>query len=124
MIVRIVAALACLVSALVHLRLWLDGFRDEAVVGPAFLVNVVAGLAIAVLLLAWRSWVPAFLAAGFGASTLAAFALATTPVGLFGVHEHWVGTYTWAAAISEAVAIVAGLALLARRRSAPQPQHG
>jgi len=34
--------------------------------------------------------------------------LAST-VGLFGVHDHWTGGYVWAAAISEFVAVVAGL---------------
>ena len=81
---RIVTAVAALVSAYVHLKLWLDGMSDVDVVGPAFLLNAVAGLVIAVLLLAWRNWVPGFLAAGFGASTLGAFILSTT-VGLFGV---------------------------------------
>ena len=75
---RIVTAVAALVSAYVHLKLWLDGMRDVDVVGPAFLLNAVAGLVIAVLLLAWRHWVPGFLAAGFGASTLGAFILSTT----------------------------------------------
>ena len=108
---RIVAAVAVLVSAVVHLKLWFDGFRDIDVIGPAFMLNAVAGVVIAVLLLAWRHWIPSFLAAGFGASTLGAFIISAT-VGLFGVHESWSGGYVLAAAISEAVAIVAGLALL------------
>ena len=83
---RIVTAVAALVSAYVHLKLWLDGMRDVDVIGPAFLFNAVAGLVIAVLLLAWRHWAPGFLAAGFGASTLGAFILSTT-VGLFGVRR-------------------------------------
>jgi hypothetical protein len=127
MSVRLVAAAAVLVSAIVHLKLWFDGFRDQDVVGPAFLLNAVGGLVIAVLLVTWRHWVPAFLAVGFGASTLGAFVVATT-VGLFGLHEHWVGAYVWIAAASEVVAFVAGLALLVRtvrtgRSSAVQSQH-
>jgi small basic protein len=109
---RVVAAVAVLVSAFVHLRLWLDGVKDEHVVGPAFLVNVVAGVAIAVLLLAWRSWEPPFLAAGFGAATIVAFVISAT-VGLFGVHEQWTGPYVWTAFVAEVVAIVAGLGALA-----------
>jgi hypothetical protein len=109
---RVVAAVAVLVSAFVHLRLWLDGVKDQHVVGPAFLVNVVAGVAIAVLLLAWRSWVPPFLAAGFGAATIGAFVISAT-VGLFGVHEQWTGVYVWTAFVAEAVAVVAGLGALA-----------
>lgn len=108
---RIVTAVAALVSAYVHLKLWLDGFRDIDVIGPAFLLNAVAGLVIAVLLLAWRHWAPGFLAAGFGASTLGGFILSTT-VGLFGVQEQWVGFDVWAAAVSEVVCIVGGLLVM------------
>ena len=67
-------------------HLWFDGYRDFDVVGPAFLRNAVAGTVIAVLLMTWRHWVPAFLVTGFGASTLGAFVIAAT-VGLFGVEE-------------------------------------
>ena len=65
---RVVTAIAALVSAAVHLILWFDGYRDVDVIGPAFLVNAVAGTVIAVLLLRWRHWLPAFLTVGFGAS--------------------------------------------------------
>ncbi len=108
---RIVTAVAALVSAYVHLKLWLDGMSGLDIIGPAFLFNAVAGLVIAVLLLAWRHWVPGFLAAGFGASTLGAFILSTT-VGLFGVKEQWVGFEVWAAAVSEVVCIVGGLLVM------------
>ena len=63
------------------------------------------------LLLVWRHWVPAFLALGFGLSTLLAFVLATT-VGLFGVTASWTGWAVWVAAAAEVVAIVAGARLL------------
>jgi hypothetical protein len=116
---RIVTAVAAVVSALVHLKLWFDGFRDIDMIGPAFLFNAVAGVVIAVLLLAWRHWVPGFLAAGFGASTLGAFILSAT-VGLFGTHEQWTGFYVWAAAVSEVVCIAGGLLVL--RESWPRRQ--
>ena len=110
--VRIVTAVAALVSAAVHLILWwFDGYRDIDVIGPAFLLNGVAGAVIAVLLLRWRHWLPAFLVAGFGASTLGAFVTSAT-VGLFGVHETWTGGWVLSAAASEVVCIVGGLFLL------------
>ncbi len=109
--VRIVTAAAAIVSAVVHLVLWLDSYRDIEVIGPAFLVNAVAGVVIGVLLLVWRHWVPAFLVAGFGASTLGAFVVSAT-VGLFGVQEQWRGGWVWTAAVSEVVCIVGGLVLL------------
>ena len=70
--VRIVTAVAALVSAAVHLILWFDGYRDIDVIGPAFLLNAVAGTVIAVLLLRWRHWVPAFLVTGFGEESIEA----------------------------------------------------
>ena len=111
MILRYVAAVAVLTSVAVHGWLWLDGMRDVHVIGPAFLVNVAAGVAIAVLLVRWRHWLPAALTACFGVATLGAFTLAST-VGLFGTHEKWQGVYVFGAAVSELVAIVLGLALV------------
>jgi hypothetical protein len=85
--------------------------RDADVVGPAFLLNAVGGVVIAVLLVAWRHWVPPLLALGFGLSTLTAFVIAAT-VGLFGVHEVWTGWAVWTAAAAEVVAVVTGAWLL------------
>ncbi len=122
---RILAAAGVLVSAAVHLLLWFDGFREIDVIGPAFMLNAVAGVAIAVLLVLWRHWVPLLLAIGFGASTLGAFVISAT-VGLFGVHEVWTGTAVLTAAVSEVVAIVAGAVALLREYpvgSPGQPQH-
>lgn len=114
MTMRMVAATAVAVSAMVHLYLWLDGARTDDFLGPSFMLNAVSGAAIVVLLLAWRHWMSALLALGFGLATLGAFVLATT-VGLFGVTESWTGWAVWAAAASELVAIVAGASLLVRQ---------
>ncbi len=110
--VRWLAAIAVLVSAYVHYKLWADGMKDLDVVGPAFLLNAVGGVVIAVLLVAWTHWIPGFLTLGFGISTLGAFIISTTPSGFFDVHEQWVGGYVWSAAISEAIAILTGVVLL------------
>jgi hypothetical protein len=116
---RQIAATAVTVSALLHLRLWFTGVRDQSV-GPAFMVNAIGGLLIAVLLITWRHWLPLLLAIGFGLSTFGAFVIAAT-VGLFGVHEHWTGGYVWTAAISELVAVIAGLTA-ARKEGYLSPQ--
>jgi hypothetical protein len=123
MTTRIIAALAVLVSAYIHLREWLDGMRDVHVIGPLFVVNIVAGVVIAGLLVGWRRWLAPFLAFGFGASTLGAFAIASTRAGLFGDHEKWQGAYVWVAAVAEAAAIVAGLLALLRERRAEAPMR-
>ena len=125
MTLRGLAAMAVLVSAGVHLRLWFDGMRDADVVGPAFLLNAVGGAAIAGLLVLWRHWVPPLLSVGFGLSTLTAFVLTAT-VGLFGVEEGWTGWAVWTAAVAEVVAVVAGGLVLraeAPWRSRAQSQH-
>ena len=57
---RVLGAAALLVSAAVHLIEWFSGVRNQSV-GPLFLVNVIAGVVIAVLLLRWPHWIPAFL---------------------------------------------------------------
>jgi hypothetical protein len=108
---RLLAAAAVLVSAAVHLYLWFDGMREADVVGPAFMLNAVGGAVIALLLVAWRHWIPPFLALGFGLSTLTAFVIAAS-VGLFGVEESWTGWAVWTAAVAELVAIVTGALLL------------
>lgn len=123
MTLRLVGAVALLVSAAVHLILWFDGVRDQSV-GPMFLVNVVAGIVIAVMLVRWRHWIPAFLTLGFGAATLGAFIIAST-VGLLGVHTQWTGGWVWTAAIAEVVCIVVGATLLLQYvRPAEPARHG
>jgi hypothetical protein len=125
MLLRIVTAAAVVVSGAVHLLLWFDGFRDIDVVGPLFLLNALAAVAIAIATLVWRHWLPLLAAVGFGASTLAAFILSTT-VGFFGVRELWQGAEVITAAVSEAVAVVAGIAALIteRRKSGAELEDG
>ena len=107
-------------SAVVHLYLWQDGMKAVDVVGPAFLLNGVGGLVIAVLVIVWRHWLPLLGAVGFGVATLTAFIISTTPSGFFGVHERWVGLPVWLSAISEVGAIVLGVAaIVVERRRAP-----
>src|SRR5690349_20029193 len=114
MALKVLGAAGLLVSAAVHLYLWFNGVRDQSV-GPMFLLNVAAGMAIAVILLRWDHWVAAFLTLGFGAATLGAFIIATT-VGLMGVHDKWEGFYVFAAATAEVVCIIVGGTLLLRQR--------
>ena len=124
MTARIIAAIAVLVSAYVHLYEWLNGMRHVHVIGPLFVVNIVSGVVIAVLLVTWKHWFAPFLAFGFGATTLAGFAIATTSAGLFGDHEKWQGSYIWVAAIAEAVTVVAALISLSRELlTEPEREH-
>ena len=118
MLIRILAAVAVFVSALIHLEQWWVVFRDNAFMAPAMLLNFGGGVVIALLLLFWRNWIPLALTVLFGASTLGAFITSAT-VGLFGVHEHWTGWIIFTAAGVEIAAIILGLAGLAKERRHP-----
>jgi hypothetical protein len=118
---RMLAALGVLVSAAIHLYLWFDVFRHTHVVGPAFMVNAVGGVIIAILLVTWRHWIPLVLAVGFGVCTLGAFIIAAT-VGLYGVHENWTGWEVWTAAVAEVVVILAAGTRLVQEN--PLRSHG
>ena len=120
MTMRLVTAAAVLTSAAIHLTLWLQGMRNIDVIGNAFLVNIAAGVVIAVLLVVWQHWLPPLLAACFGLATLPAFPMAST-VGLFGDHEKWAGFYVFTAASAEVLTIVLGLALVLEDTE-PEPE--
>ncbi|HKS46802.1 MAG TPA: hypothetical protein VJT49_17155 [Amycolatopsis sp.] len=117
-VLRILVILGLLGSAWVHYDLWQnDGFSDIDVIGPMFLVNAVAGVVIAIGVLAWHHWLPAFLAIGFGAVTLAAFLLSLRSGGFFGVQEQFdPSSPSWLpelwGVITEAGCVVFGIPLL------------
>lgn len=87
--VRVVGAALLLAMGGIHLKLWVDGFRDIPWIGPLFLANVVLGAAAAVAVLVtprrWFPWV-ALLAGLLSIGTLGGLVLSLT-VGLFGYHE-------------------------------------
>jgi hypothetical protein len=119
---RALAAAGVLVSGAVHFKLYFDWAHENDKVGPAFLLSAGAGLVIAVLLMGWRHWIPPLLAVGFGVSTLAAFVTAAT-VGLFGVSEAWTGWAVWTAAVSELVAVAAGVSVLWQESRSELPRR-
>jgi hypothetical protein len=117
--IRIVVSVALFVAAIIHLEQWFLVFRDNAIIGPAMLVNFIAGVIIGVLVLVWHHWLTLLAAVLFGAATLGAFLVSTTPMGLFGVHEHWTIWEVFVAAAAEVVAIVVGLIGLRVNRPLP-----
>jgi len=104
----------------VHLDLWEEGYRSIDVIGPAFLLNAVAGFGLAILLLVTPRpvlpWV-ALLAALVAAGTMVSLVLATT-VGLFGFHETQEASLWWQSVWLEtaAVLVLVSLAVHVRRR--------
>jgi hypothetical protein len=116
-IVRSLGAVALLGSAWVHWVVWLDWASFTPVVGPLFLVNVVAGVVIAIALLLWRHWLSVLATIGFGAGTLAAYVLSVT-VGFFGVQEQFQTSEEVWGVITEVGCIAFGVVLLAMRKRA------
>jgi hypothetical protein len=105
---RALGAALLAAMAWIHLHLWLDGYRTIEVIGPAFLLNDLAGFGLAVLLLVIPgvlvSWV-AVLGALTAAGTLAGLLLATT-VGLFGFVESTQASLWWESFWVEIAAVV------------------
>jgi hypothetical protein len=117
---RLVGAALLAVRGWIHLDLWRDGYRTIDVIGPAFLLNTIAGFGLAVLLLVTPRpllrWVAA-LGALTALGTLGGLLLATT-VGLFGFVESTDARLWWESFWVEvaAVVVLAALAVLVARR--------
>ena len=111
-VLRIVVAAALLGSAGVHFFLWTHGY--PGIIGPLFLLNAVGGLVLAIAVLAWRHWLPALGALGFGVLTLGSYVLAAT-VGFLGQHDQFNSQPEYWGVITEAVCILGGIALLTTR---------
>lgn len=113
---RVVTVAAVLLSAVIHLVLYFQGFSDIKVIGPLFLLNAIGGIVIGVVTLVWRHWLPVLGVIGFGALTLAAY-LTSRTVGLLGVHETTWDVPSVLAMIGDIVALVGGVILLVRLRA-------
>ncbi len=118
--VLVIAGAALMVwSSVIHLQLWSDGYRSISVIGPLFLIQGVAGIALAVVLAVFRRLI--LMAAG--AVTMAATAaglLLSAGIGLFGYHESLAVPYTGSSLVVEfasaAVLAAASVIVLAARR--------
>ena len=89
LVLRLAGAGLTAAMAVIHLRLWSEGYRDLATIGPLFLLNGVVGILLAVALLvtpARRLGPVATVTALFTAGTLGALLLSLT-TGLFGFEE-------------------------------------
>ena len=77
------------VMGLIHLRLWLDGYREIPVIGTLFMLNaIISGVLVAALLAvpARLRSAAAITTALFTTGTLVGLILSLT-IGLFGMHE-------------------------------------
>ena len=117
---RVLGAVLLAGMGWIHLHLWLDGYRTIDAIGPAFVLNAIAGFGLAVLLLVTpRPLLLGVAALGAVAAlgTLGGLLLATT-VGLFGFVESTAADRWWESFWVEAAAVVVlgALAALAARR--------
>jgi hypothetical protein len=100
-------------SGVIHLQLWSDGYRSISVIGPLFLIQGIAGIALAVVLAVFRRVI--LMAAG--AVTMAATAaglLLSASIGLFGFTESLAVPYAMSSLAVEfaAAAVLAAAAAL------------
>jgi len=94
----------------VHWILWQnEGYKSIPTDGPFFLIDAIAGVALAVLLLAWPRPLAGLLSAGFTASTILALVISLW-VGLFGFKEFISAHYVVLALVIESIALVILLA--------------
>ncbi len=114
-------------SAYVHFHLWNEpnGYRSIPTIGPLFLLQSIAGLAIGVAVVALRRLWAAVIGIGFALSTIAGF-LVSVERGLFGFKESWLAPFAKEAFAVEvaASAVLVLAAVLCLIGSAPDARPG
>jgi hypothetical protein len=96
-------------SAVIHLELWSDGYKDISVIGPLFLVQSIVCIILAVAIVALR-WLVLLAAGAVAGVATAVGLLLSVHVGLFGYTESLSVPY---AVLSLAVEFTAAFVLLA-----------
>jgi hypothetical protein len=102
-------------SAVIHLELWSDGYKDISVIGPLFLVQSIVCIILAVAIVALR-WLALLAAGGVAGVATAVGLLLSVHVGLFGFTESLSVPYavlSLAVEFTAAFVLLAGTALLA-----------
>jgi hypothetical protein len=110
-------------SGVLHLQLWSEGYRTISVIGPLFLVQGIASIALAAVLAVFRRLVLLAAGAALAAGTAAGLLL-SAGIGLFGYTESLavpdavtslVVEFTGAAVLAVAAVVVLAAPLLRRR---------
>jgi hypothetical protein len=105
------------VSAVIHLHLWLIGYRHIHLIGAAFLLQSIGGLALAVALLAVRRLVVVLAGVAYCGGSVVALVLSAT-VGFLGLHDGlsvpWAG-WSLASELAGLVALATVAAVILRR---------
>jgi hypothetical protein len=105
-----------IVIGIVHLHLWWVGYRALPIIGPLFLLTVVAAGLIAAFTSVQLNWVTATVAASFAASALAAYLMSLLlPHGLFDFEEVGV-SYSGAISIASELGVIVLVGMWAKGR--------
>jgi hypothetical protein len=114
----VLGAVAVAVSAIIHLHLWLQGYKHIHTIGPLFLAQAVGGIVLAVVMVAYPRFVSAVAGAVYMASTIGGLLISAT-VGIFGFHDGLSVPWATSSLVIEAAGLVvllaAGAAFFARR---------
>jgi hypothetical protein len=111
-------AAAVAASAVIHLHLWMQGYKHVHLIGPLFLAQAIAGIALALVMLAYPRFISALAGALYMASTIGGLLMSAT-VGIFGFHDGLRVPWATSSLVIETagllVLVAAGAALFKRR---------
>lgn len=114
-------AVLIIASAIIHLRLWAQGYRGISVIGPLFLAQGVVSIPFAVAIGVFRRLGLMAAGAALMASTAVGLVL-SAQVGLFGFKDSLAAPYAGMSLVTEiaaAILLAAGAVLIAAARPSP-----
>ena len=114
----VIGAATVAASAVIHLHLWLQGYKHIHTIGPLFLAQAVGGIALAIVMVLYRRLVTVIAGALYMASTVIGLLISAT-VGIFGFHDGLNVPWATSSLVIELVGFVvlaaAGVVIVARR---------
>ncbi|HET7407431.1 MAG TPA: hypothetical protein VFJ21_09905 [Mycobacteriales bacterium] len=73
-------------SAVIHLHLWMIGYKHVHLIGPAFMFQAISGFVLALVMLGYRRLITVLAGLAFCAGSVVALLLSAT-VGFLGLHD-------------------------------------
>jgi hypothetical protein len=119
MVSLIVGAGLVATTAGIHGHLWASGYRNIPTIGTLFLLQAIAGVALAVALVTLRRFMVFMAGAGYMASTIGGFFI-SWQVGLFGFKDTFAAPLAKASLVVEAAGLVALIACAALAPDRPR----
>jgi hypothetical protein len=114
-----IGALLLVLSAIIHLHLWSQGYQHIPTIGPLFLIQGIVGIVLAITVAVSRHLVALVVGALFAIGTIGGLLLSVN-VGLFGFRDSLSAPYATLSLIFEAGAFVvlvgAAVLTVARQR--------